>query len=109
VGHASRSSGSLRLKASRSRVSQSGLKTGGGTTTSGAHGIIAEVVSSGSRRRMGRCDGLHQTLLSQLCCFFVLGHKGSLVISFSINGTPSAGGEASIQPSLSHPIAIVAF
>jgi hypothetical protein len=28
--------------------------------------------------------------------FFVLGHKGSLVISFFINRTPRAGGEASI-------------
>ena len=39
----------------------------------------------------------------------VLGYKGSLVISFSINRTPRAGGEVSIQPSLSHPLAIVAF
>jgi hypothetical protein len=31
VGHASRSSGLLRLEASRARVSQSGLKTGKGT------------------------------------------------------------------------------
>jgi hypothetical protein len=30
VGHASRSSGLLRLEANRARVSQSGLKTGGG-------------------------------------------------------------------------------
>jgi hypothetical protein len=35
--------------------------------------------------------------------FFVLGHKGSLVSSFSINGTPRASGEANTQPSLSHP------
>jgi hypothetical protein len=41
--------------------------------------------------------------------FVVLGHKSSLVISFPINMTPRAGGEASIQPSLSHPLAIVAF
>jgi hypothetical protein len=27
--------------------------------------------------------------------FFVLGHKGSLVISFPINRTPRAGGEVS--------------
>jgi hypothetical protein len=41
--------------------------------------------------------------------FFVLGHKGSLVSSFSINGTPRTSGEASTQSSLSHPLAIVAF
>jgi hypothetical protein len=35
--------------------------------------------------------------------FVVLDHKDGLVISFSINRTPRAGGEASIQPSLSHP------
>jgi len=43
VGHASRSGGLLRLEASRARVSQSGLKTGGGATAGGARGIIAEV------------------------------------------------------------------
>jgi hypothetical protein len=41
--------------------------------------------------------------------FVVLGHKGSLVISFSIIRTSRAGGEASTQLSLSHPLAIVAF
>jgi hypothetical protein len=41
--------------------------------------------------------------------FIVLAHKSSLVISFSIISTPRAGGEVSIQPSLSHPLAIVAF
>jgi hypothetical protein len=32
VGHASRSSGLLRVEASQARISQSGLKTGGGVT-----------------------------------------------------------------------------
>jgi hypothetical protein len=41
--------------------------------------------------------------------FIILGHKGSLVISFPINRTPRAAGEVSIQPSLSHPLAIVVF
>jgi hypothetical protein len=41
--------------------------------------------------------------------FVILGHKDSLVISFSINRTPRAGGEVSTQSSLSHPLAIVAF
>jgi hypothetical protein len=43
AGHASRSSGLLCMKASRARVSHSGLKTGVGTTTGGAHGTITEV------------------------------------------------------------------
>jgi hypothetical protein len=44
-----------------------------------------------------------------LLFFIVLDHKGNLVISFSIIRTPMAGGEVSTQPSLSHPVAIVAF
>jgi hypothetical protein len=43
VGHASRSSGLLRVKASLARVSQFGLKTGGGVLTGGARGTIVEV------------------------------------------------------------------
>jgi hypothetical protein len=43
--HASRSGDLLRLKVSRTRVSQSGLKTGRCVTTGGAHGIIIEVAS----------------------------------------------------------------
>jgi hypothetical protein len=45
AGHASRSSGLLCEEASLARVSQSGLKTGGDATTSGARGTIAEVAS----------------------------------------------------------------
>jgi hypothetical protein len=48
VGHASRSSGLLRVKASLTRVSQCGLKTGGDATTGGARGTIAEVASDAS-------------------------------------------------------------
>jgi hypothetical protein len=48
TGHVSRSSGMLGMKASLARVSQSGLKTGLGTTTGGARGTIAEVVSEAS-------------------------------------------------------------
>jgi hypothetical protein len=48
AGHASRSSGLLRVEASLARVSQSGLKTGGGTTTGGARGTITKVVSEAS-------------------------------------------------------------
>jgi hypothetical protein len=45
AGHASRSSGLLGVEASLTRVSQSGLKTGGGVTTGGARGTITEVAS----------------------------------------------------------------
>jgi hypothetical protein len=48
VGHASRSSGFLSVEASLARVSHSGLKTGGGVTTGGARGTIAEVASEAS-------------------------------------------------------------
>jgi hypothetical protein len=48
VGHVSRSSGLLCVEVSLARVFQSGLKTDGGTTISGARGIIAEVASEAS-------------------------------------------------------------
>jgi hypothetical protein len=48
VGHVSRSSSLLGVEVSLARVSQSGLKTGGGATTDGAHGTIAEVASEAS-------------------------------------------------------------
>jgi hypothetical protein len=48
VGHASRSSSLVHVEASLARVSQSGLKTGGGATTGGAHGTITEVASEAS-------------------------------------------------------------
>jgi hypothetical protein len=48
VGHASRSSSLLSVEVSLARVSQSGLKTDGGTTTGGARGTITEVASEAS-------------------------------------------------------------
>jgi hypothetical protein len=48
VGHASRSSGLLHVEASQTRVSQSGMKTDGGTIARSARGTIAEVTSSQS-------------------------------------------------------------
>jgi hypothetical protein len=44
VGHVLRSSGFLCVEASRSRVFQSDVKTGGDATTGGARDTIAEVV-----------------------------------------------------------------
>jgi hypothetical protein len=48
VGHMLRSGGLLRLEASHARVSQSGLKTDGGTTADVARGTITEVASRSS-------------------------------------------------------------
>jgi hypothetical protein len=48
TGHASRSSGLLRMEASLARVSQSDSKTGRGTTTGGTRGTIMEVASEAS-------------------------------------------------------------
>jgi hypothetical protein len=48
AGHASRSSGLVRVEASLARVSQSGLKTSGGTTMGGVRGTITKVVSKAS-------------------------------------------------------------
>jgi hypothetical protein len=48
VGHALRSSGLLHVEASRTRVSQSGLKTGGGAMVGDARGTIVEVASESS-------------------------------------------------------------
>jgi hypothetical protein len=45
VGHASRSNGLLHVKASLTRVSQSGPKIGGGATTGGARSTITKVAS----------------------------------------------------------------
>jgi hypothetical protein len=46
--HTSRYGGLLHVEASHARIFQSGLKTGGGATTGGVHGIIMEVTSRGS-------------------------------------------------------------
>jgi hypothetical protein len=45
VGHASRSSSLVHVGASLARVSQSGLKTGGGVMMGGARDTIVEVAS----------------------------------------------------------------
>jgi hypothetical protein len=48
VGHALRSSGLLHVEASRARVFQSDLKTGGDAMTGGAFDTIMEVASRSS-------------------------------------------------------------
>jgi hypothetical protein len=102
--HVLRSDGLLRLEASHARVSQSSLKTGGGVMTGGERDIITEehrVEAKDGRVTAMGCIGLFYL---NFTIFFVLGHKGSLIISFPINRTPRASREASIQPSLSHPL-----
>jgi hypothetical protein len=48
TGHELRSGGLLRLEASHDRVSQSGLRTGGGVMAGGACGTIMKVASESS-------------------------------------------------------------
>jgi hypothetical protein len=48
AGHTSRSSGLLHMEASLARISQSGLKTGGGAASGGARVTIMEVASEAS-------------------------------------------------------------
>jgi hypothetical protein len=48
TGYTLRSSSLLGVEASLARVSQSGLKTGGGVTTGGARGTIVEIASEAS-------------------------------------------------------------
>jgi hypothetical protein len=69
AGHASRSSGLLYVQASLDRVSQSGLKSGGGATAGGARGIITEVTSEASLRWTTQCDELRRTMLTYLYHF----------------------------------------
>jgi hypothetical protein len=63
VEHALRSGSLLHLEASRTRVSQSDLKTGADATAGYARGTIVEVASGSSRIQIGRCDGLRRILL----------------------------------------------
>jgi hypothetical protein len=109
VGHVSRSSGLLHLEVSQARVSWSSLKTGG-VTVRMVH-VPSSQRSCGDEAKDGRVDamGCIRLFYPNFAIFIVLGHKGSLVISFPISRTPRAGGEGSIQPSLSHPLVIVAF
>jgi hypothetical protein len=109
VGHALRSSGLLRLEASWARVFQSRLKTGRGTVPMVHMASLRRLHGDEAEDRQVNATGCIGLFYSNIVIFIVLGHKGSLVISFPINRTPRAFGEASIQPSLSHPLAIVSF
>jgi hypothetical protein len=71
--------------------------------------------SRGCEAKDGQLDGVRCGIVQvgpnypSLDVIFLLAHRGILVFSFPINRTPMVGGEASIQPSLSHPLSIVAF
>jgi hypothetical protein len=77
VGHASRSSGLLRVEASLVRVSQSGLKTGGGATTGGARGMLCR--RQVEDRRVDAMVYVGPCYLT-FAVFNVLGHKDIVVI-----------------------------
>jgi hypothetical protein len=109
VGHTLRSSGLLRLEASQDMVSQFSLKTSR-CTAQMVH-VASSWRSRGDEAEDGWVDAMGCIGLFYLnfVVFIILGHKGSLVINFPINRTPRVSREASIQPSLFHPLAIVAF
>jgi hypothetical protein len=78
VGHGSRFGGLFHLKASRVRIFQSDLKTGGGTTTGGAHGK--------RRLRRDQVENVHVDVIycvrscySYFIIFYVLDHRGIVV------------------------------
>jgi hypothetical protein len=99
----------LDLETSHARVFQSSLKTGRSAVR------VVHVESSqrshGDEAEDGRVYAMCYIGLfySNIVVFVVLGHKGTLVISFPINRTSCAGGVVSIHPFLFHPLAIVAF
>jgi hypothetical protein len=86
--HASRTSDLLHVEASRARVSQSSLKTGGGTAWM-VH-MASSQRSRGDEVEHRRVDAMRHIRLfySNFIVFIVLGYKGSLVIRFPINRTP---------------------
>jgi hypothetical protein len=95
-----RSSGLFCLEASRARVFQSSLKTGGGTAQ------MVHVASSRGSRRDGAKDGWIDAMgyiglfYPNITVFIVLGHKCSLAISFPINRTPRVDREDQV---FNHP------
>jgi hypothetical protein len=67
--------------------------------------VVSSQKSCGDEAKDERVDavGCIGLFYPNFAIFIVLAHKGSLVISFSVIRTLRAGGEASTQPSLSHP------
>jgi hypothetical protein len=71
--------------------------------------------SHGCEAKDGQFDGVGCDAVEvgpnypSLDVIFLLVRRGILVFGFPINRTSRVGGEASLQPSLSHPIAIATF
>jgi hypothetical protein len=81
----------------QARISQSSLKTREGTVQM-VH-VASLRRSRGDEAKDGRVNvmGCIRLFYPNFVIFIVLGHKGSLVISFPINRTPRISGETSIQ------------
>jgi hypothetical protein len=88
AGHTLKSSGLLRLETSWARVSQSRVKTGGGTAWM-VH-VASSWRSRGDKVKDGQVNaiGCIRLFYPNFAIFIVLGHKGSIVISFPISRTP---------------------
>jgi hypothetical protein len=88
-----KTNGLLHLEMSRARVSQSSVKTSGGTTRMVHMASLQR--SRGDEAEDGRGDETDciRFFYPSFVVFIVLCHKGSLVISFPINRTPRVGGE----------------
>jgi hypothetical protein len=93
TGHASRYSGLLRLEASRARVSQSNLKTDGGTAWMVHVASSQRSCEDEAKDRRVNATGCIGLFYPNFVVFVVFGHNGSLVISFPVNMTPMVGGE----------------
>jgi hypothetical protein len=95
AGHASGSSGLLSLKASRVRVSQSGLKTDRGATWMVHVASPWRLHGDQAEDKWADSMGCIELFYPNFTVIVVLVHKGNLAISFPINRTPRAGGEVS--------------
>jgi hypothetical protein len=100
AGHASRSRGLLRLEMSLAWVSQSSLKTGVGAAQM-VH-VTSSSRSCGDEAKDGWVDamGCIGLFYPNFAIFVLLGHKGSLVISFPIKRPLRVDGE---DQAFSHP------
>jgi hypothetical protein len=101
-GHASTSSGLLHREASRARVFQFCLKTGGGATVGGARGIIVDVAWKWSERWLVRWRwvqrGGSQSKLPLIICNFPFSpHRHYSLLVFAINRIIGLLWEASLS------------
>jgi hypothetical protein len=88
TGHALMSSGLLCLEVSWARVSQSSLKTSGGAARKVNVASSWRSCGDEAEDRWVDATGCIRLFYPNFAIFFVLGHKGSLVISFSYKWDP---------------------